>query len=232
MVVERDRHERQPGVKHLRPVAPSMRLQVREQLRTAILSGQLKPGDHILEADLARQFGVSITPIREALRELESARLVVSQPHRGTIVRQLTKQDIREMYTLRAHLECLAVKLALPNLSGEDFAQLERLIDEMADLARQDKSRQMVDVDVSFHEYLCVKSGHQLLRETWAGINPSNWTMLSVTRLADRGPLYIAERHYPLLSVLREGDSARAEEAISRHILEVAEQVLSEWPTS
>ena len=70
-----------------------------------------------------------------------------------------------------------------------------------------------------------------MLRETWAGINPSNWTMLSVTRLADRGPLYIAERHYPLLAVLREGDSAPAEEAIARHILEVAEQLLSEWPT-
>ena len=159
MAVDRNQHERHTGVKHLRPVAPSMRLQVREQLRNAILSGQLKPGDHILEADLARQFGVSITPIREALRELESARLVVSQPHRGTIVRQLTKQDIREMYTLRAHLERLAVQLALPHLTQEDFAHLEGLIDDMVELARQDKSRQMVDVDVSFHEYLSSKAG-------------------------------------------------------------------------
>jgi DNA-binding GntR family transcriptional regulator len=233
MALDPERHEVQKKVSaRLRPVIPSIRVQVRDQLRDAILSGHLKPGDRILEAELARQFGVSITPIREALRELASARLVVSQPHRGTVVQELSPQDIREMYTLRAHLERLAVQLALPLLTEEDFDHLQRLIDEMVALAHQGRPKEMASVDVAFHEYICLRSGHRLLHQTWAGINPANWTMLSVHRLAVRGPLYIAERHRPLLDVLRTKDSARAEEAIATHILEVVEQILAEWPAS
>ncbi len=211
-------------------MARSIPRQVREQLRDAILSGQLKPGDRLLEADLARQFGVSITPVREALRGLESARLVVSQPHRGTVVRQLTRQDIHEMYSLRAHLDRLAIRLALPRLTGEDFEYLERLVDQMVAFAEESNSEGMVDVDVSFHDHLYSRGGHRLLHETWASINPSNWTMLSVRVLAGRGPLYIAERHRPLLAALREGGIAQAEESMSAHISELGEQVLAEWP--
>lgn len=214
----------------LRPLQTrNVRHQVRDQLREAILSGQFRPGDRIIESVVAERLGVSITPVREALRELESSRLVVSQPHRGTVVRDLSRQDIWEMYTLRAHLERLSIRLALPHLTDADFEHLAQLIDEMIALARRNQAAEMVEVDVDFHGYICRKSGHKLLYDMWSGVNPSNWTMITVRRLAKRGPLYIAERHLPLLGILKSGDSARAEEAMEAHILAVGDEVLAEW---
>src|SRR5947209_19061185 len=85
----------------------SLRAEVRERLRQAIMQGELKPGEQIVESRLARQLGISQAPVREALRELEQMGLVVNHMRRGTFVRELTAQDAWEMYTLRAQLESM-----------------------------------------------------------------------------------------------------------------------------
>src|SRR5919205_3173807 len=80
----------------------SLRAEVRERLRRAIMQGTLKPGEQIVESRLARQLGISQAPVREALRELEQLGLVVNHSRRGTFVRKFTPEDAWEMYTLRA----------------------------------------------------------------------------------------------------------------------------------
>lgn len=199
---------------------------VRNRIREAILSGEFHPGEHLNEVDMAVRFGVSATPVREAFRELEQTGLIVVVPHRGAVVRSLTHRDLAEMYSLRAHLEHLAVRLALPRMSAGDFEELERLIDEMEQEARADRVSSMVEVDVAFHRLIMERADHGLLLRTWEQIHPSQWTYLTVRVLSAKGPLYIAQRHRPLLEVLRQGRGPEAEEAMANHIDEIGVEAL------
>lgn len=199
---------------------------VRNRIREAILGGEFSPGEHLNEVDMAVRFGVSATPVREAFRELEQTGLIVVVPHRGAVVRSLTHQDLAEMYSLRAHLERFAVHVALPRLVDEDFDELERVVDEMEKEARAGNVSLMVEIDVAFHRLIVERADHRLLLRTWEQIHPSQWTYLTVKVLAEKGPLYIAQRHRPLLQLLRTGPSAEAEEAMARHIDEIGIEAL------
>jgi DNA-binding GntR family transcriptional regulator len=204
----------------------SIRQQVREALRNAIFAGVLKPGDRLVEAAIAREMGVSQTPVREAIRELENAGLVVSHPHRATFVRKYTRREMAEMYSLRAYLERLAVRLALPRLTDEDFQHLQDLIDRMVELAEAGDTAGMVEADVAFHAHIVRSSGHRLLLRTWEAVSPPNSTYFTVVALAERGLSYIAQRHPALLRAIRSRDVGVAEEAIERHISNVGAEAL------
>lgn len=204
---------------------------VRDRIREAVLSGEFKPGEHLNEVDMAARYGVSATPVREAFRELEQTGLIVVMPHRGAVVRSLTHQDLAEMYSLRAHLERLAVRLALPNLSEVDLAELERLVEVMEREARAGNVPSMVEVDVAFHRLIVERAGHRLLLRTWEQIHPSQWTYLTVRVLAAKGALYIARRHLPLLELLRRGDAAEIEDAMASHIDEIGIEALAVFDT-
>lgn len=203
----------------------SLRDDVRHHLRDAIFQGKLQPGDRIIESHLARELGVSQAPVREALRELEQMGLVVNHPRRGTTVRRITPQDAWEMYTLRAHLEAMAIRLAVPKLSDEDIAGLNRLIDKMTAAAEAKDRDRLTQLDASFHEFLCERSGHGLLLRTWRSINPLNWTMITVMTLKNRDLTELAERHRPIVKALQSRDAETAERAIRDHVLVLADEV-------
>ena len=207
-------------------VSPSLRHDVRTHLRNLILDGTLKPGDRIVESRLAREMGISQTPVREALRELEQMGLVVSYPNRGSSVRTVEPRDADEMYTLRAHLESMAITLALPKLTDDDLDALDGLIDGMIEAGDNGDPDLLTQLDTRFHESILEHSGHRLLLTTWQGISPLNWTMMTVIRLKDRNLRDLAERHRPIVDALRARDDARAVRAIQEHVLVLGERVV------
>lgn len=207
-------------------VSPSLRHDVRNHLRNLIFDGTLQPGDRIVESRLARELGISQTPVREALRELEQMGLVVSFPNRGSSVRTVAPRDADEMYTLRAHLEAMAIALALPRMSTQDLATLDALIDDMIAAGDDDDPDLLTELDTRFHEFICERSGHDLLLRTWQGISPLNWTMMTVIRLKDRNLRELAERHRPIVEALRSGDVDQAQEAVREHVLVLGERVV------
>jgi DNA-binding GntR family transcriptional regulator len=204
----------------------SLRHDVRSHLRDLIFNGTLKPGDRIIESRLARELGISQAPVREALRELEQMGLVVSYPNRGSSVRRIEPRDAQEMYSLRAHLETLAVRLAIPRLTDADIAHLEETIEGMVAAAHDADDDRLTTLDAHFHEFILERSGHQLLMRTWKGINPLNWTAITVIRLRNRNLLDLAERHRPILDALRARDAAAAEAVIQDHVLVLGERVV------
>lgn len=105
---------------------------VTDNLRSAILSGQLGPGDRLQHDDIARQFGVSRMPVREALRVLHSEGLVELRPHRGAVVVDLRPEDVAEIFEIRAMLEAQAAELAAPNLTDATVERMRGLLAEMA----------------------------------------------------------------------------------------------------
>jgi DNA-binding GntR family transcriptional regulator len=209
-------------------VSPALRHEVRNHLRNLIFDGTLQPGDRIVESRLARELGISQTPVREALRELEQMGLVVSYPNRGSSVRQVEPRDADEMYTLRAHLEAMAIRLAASRMTGDDLDTLESLIDGMIAAGEDGDADRLTELDTRFHEFICECSGHGLLLRTWKGISPLNWTMMTVIRLKDRNLRELAERHRPIVAALRARDPEAAERAIREHVLVLGERVVKE----
>lgn len=148
----------------------SLREQVVEQIRTAIIEGRLKPGDHIVENSLTAQLGVSRTPVREALILLERDGLVVSQPHRGSFVRSFTEADVEAIFSMRTNLENFAAERIIQSLDDEDFARLYGSIEQQrAAIARGD-FKQVRSIDMSFHQYIVDRSQHAILAQNWRQI--------------------------------------------------------------
>src|SRR5438128_8801086 len=103
-----------------------------DHLREEIIAGHLEPGAELAEVALSEQLGVSRGPVREALGRLASEGLVTVRPRRGAVVRSLSAEEFLELYQVREALEVMAVKLAVPRLHAEDFAELQGLIETMA----------------------------------------------------------------------------------------------------
>lgn len=208
--------------------SPGLRHDVRIHLRNQIFDGTLQPGDRIVESRLARELGISQTPVREALRELEQMGLVVSYPNRGSSVRKIEPKDAGEMYSLRAHLEAMAVARAIERMTDDDLDTLDGLIDSMLDAAENQDPERLTELDTAFHEFILNAADHDLLLRTWQGISPLNWTMMTVIRLKDRNLNELAERHRPVVVALRARDVQAADAAIRDHVMVLGDRVVRE----
>jgi DNA-binding GntR family transcriptional regulator len=148
----------------------SLREQVVHQIRTAIIGSQLKPGDHIVEASLTKQLGVSRTPVREALILLEREGLVVSEPNRGSYVRAFTQDDVTAIFSMRVTLENAAGEACIQQLTDDDLAHLDDLIEIQKRLITEGNSQDVRAIDVSFHRYVIEKSNNPLIDRFWSEI--------------------------------------------------------------
>lgn len=196
---------------------------VREAIVNAVIGGEFGPGDRIVETRVARQLGVSQSTVREALREIEQLGIVVSAPHRGVVVRPVTRRDVLEMYEMRALLEGFAARRAVERISDDDLRALGTLVDEMIRLADAGEVREMIAKDVAFHTRICQVADHTLLRRLWAAVNPHLWTYLAVRGVLGLAPGTVGRRHADVLEALRSRDPDRAERAMRAHLLELRE---------
>ncbi len=145
----------------------SLREQVVEQIRTAIIEGRLKPNDHIVEQTLTEQLGVSRTPVREALILLEREGLVVASRNRGSFVRVFTEDDVVTIFSMRTMLENFAGELIIQRLSAADHQQLQATIERQREFIEAGDFKNVRSTDMSFHQFLINESEHPLLRRNW-----------------------------------------------------------------
>lgn len=158
-------------MKFLSQIQPvSLREQVVEQVRTAIIEGRLRPNDHITEANLTEQLGVSRTPVREALILLEREGLVVFAPNRGAFVRVFDEADVEDIFSMRTALENFAAELLLPHVTADDLAQLDSIINQQEDAIRRKDFNNVRSLDMAFHRYLVHNNNNQLLTRNWEEI--------------------------------------------------------------
>jgi len=200
---------------------------VYQQLRQAIRLGQLKPGERLVDAELADALRVSRATVREALRLLESKGLVVSKHRRGTYVTKLTPEDLRDICNFRSLLETHAARMGARSIAEPELEELERLIGAIYDAATRQDFEGIVDLDLRFHLAICHFARSKRLLETWLSME----TMLRAFLLL-KYDLYddsslIAESHQPIVEALRRGDGDQAAQLLYRHIMGTAEQVLT-----
>jgi DNA-binding GntR family transcriptional regulator len=203
------------------------REEIRERLIEDILGGRLAPGARLVETKLAQQFGVSQGPVREALRDLELFGFVVSTSFRGTQVRQISTQDLLEIYPIRAALEGVAAYAAASRIDDATLTHLADLIEVMREAANNDDHRTVVDTDRAFHHAIVGASGNRMLDHVWQTLRLSITTCVTHS-VTHRSLHVIAERHVLLLDALRARDPERAEAAMRRHIEEASEWIRSE----
>jgi len=195
----------------------TLRDEIKERLVERILDGTYGPGERIVESQVATEFGTSQAPVREALRELEAMRLVETWPHRGARVREVTAEELGQIYPVRAALEELAGREAAVRMSA---GQLAALADELAGMRQaaeaQDLHAQLLH-DVRFHEIIVEASGNQVLVDVWRSLRVEARTLVSVIR-ADSDLPMIAELHRPVLTALRSRDPELAGKEMRAHI--------------
>lgn len=212
------------------PEFRSVREDLYDLLRKMIFSGTLPSGARLVEAELARQLGTSRAPLREAVRQLEQDGLLEHNPRRGCVVTTLTREDILDLYSLRALIEGFAIRRVAGRVSPAVLARLEGLIGEMKASAKRGDIASLTEADVRFHDLIVTEAGSKQLHRVWSLLNPQTWTVMSLTRLGGRSPDEIAERHRPVLEALASGDPDRAEAALQRHILELADELAVSLP--
>lgn len=125
-------------------------VRVSKGIEQAILSGQLKPRERLIEMDLIARFGISRTVIREAFKRLEAKGLVRVTPYRGAVVADLTVEEIEEIYFVRIHLERIAARLVLEHITQTEIKKLKKLSKDVEKHLRE-KSHQMIEKDSEFH---------------------------------------------------------------------------------
>ena len=200
-----------------------------ESIREAILTGRYAPGQRLLPDDLAREHGTSRMPVREALQRLEVAGLVTITPHRGAIVNELSKNDIVEIYHIRAVLEGLAARLAAPQLTPKHYDRLNVLIKEMASAGSAGPDLDHVlRVNRDFHEIIWQAARaprlHELLQNLY--IASQRFRNLSL-QLPGRLSQIVAE-HRRIANALAAGDPAAAERFANEHHENTAKRLLVE----
>ncbi len=198
-----------------------------ENLREAILDGRLKPGQRLMEIQLAEQMGVSRTPVRESIRKLELEGLVVMIPRKGAYVSNMSLKDVIEVLEIRASLEGLAAYLAAERITDEDLVKLEKIADDFSQSKDDYDLETLLRKDVEFHE--CIfkatnnKKLHQLITSLWEQVYRFRFMYISDYE----STVNIDKEHRLILDALKSRDSELAKKYAKEHI-EKAEQFMIE----
>ncbi len=215
-------------IKRLKPIDNSgLRNQIEEQVRTAIVDGFLKPGDHLIESAIAEQLQLSRAPVREALSALERDGIIVYYPRRGYFVIEFTQKDIEEIYSLRLLLETGALRHAIHHLSDADIQRMQEIVDTLGQIEEKWEQSRIANLDLSFHELICKAADNSRLYSVWDRMRMQTWMLMGVTTRThyDR-PQNHKQFHQQILDAILDKDLARAEVLLSDHIVDAQQRAL------
>jgi len=193
-----------------------LREQIKDVLLQRIASGELKPGERLVETRIAAELGTSQAPVREALRDLELLRLVDSEPFKGARVRAFGDEELVEVYPVRSVLEELAAKLAAKRLAG-DVSVLEAEVEAMRDAARSGDVNALVRHDIAFHRLIVEAAGNPILEQCWKSLGVEGRITITLYGTSIE-PQEAAELHVPLLEAIRSGKPGAAGRAARKHV--------------
>lgn len=192
--------------------------QVYQILRQAILGEQLKPGERLVERKIAMQLGVSRTPVREAIRKLESEGLLRHVPRKGVVVTRLSPQDAWEIYQIRAVLEGLAARMAAEWITQEEVEHIEKLIAEMEKAVESKDLSYLNELNSRFNDAIYGASRSPRLKQMITNLYDY---IVSFARIGYNLPGRIQEvlaEHKALFDAIKKGDVEEAERVARRHV--------------
>lgn len=197
----------------------SLRHRVADEIRTAIIQGNLKPGDKLRELDISEQMGVSRGPIREAIRDLEAMGLVICHPYRETVVADVSREQIVELIIpIRLQLEIFSLKSGFREYDDDFYQSLGRIIETMKTHAERQDLFALIEEDIRFHEMIVNFKGDAFTLQIWNSIvNRLRIHFIKNTPLFDDLGKVVKD-HSELLEALKSQDEERIVKQWKTHI--------------
>ena len=187
-------------------------------LRQSILTGELKPGERLMEIHLADKLGVSRTPIREAIRKLELEGLVTMIPRRGAEVAQITEKSLRDVLEVRRALDALAVELACERITPSQLEQLREACDAFERETKRGDANRVARADVALHDIILVASGNARLMQMVSNLSQQMYRY-RLEYVKDGGSYErLIREHRTIYEAIRDKDPATGARTIKAHI--------------
>lgn len=187
-------------------------------LRQAILIGELKPGERLMEIHLANKLGVSRTPIREAIRKLELEGLVTMIPRRGAEVAQITEKSMSDVLEVRRAVDALCTELACERISSEEIEELEAACHKFEEAVKTSDARICAQADVEFHDIIVKATGNMRLVQLINNLSEQMYRyrfeyLKDVSKYSS-----LVEEHRIICGSIKARDKSAASEAAKLHI--------------
>jgi DNA-binding GntR family transcriptional regulator len=197
---------------------PTLMHQALQEIREAIRKGKFKPGDRLVETQLAEEMHISRFPIREALRYLEKEGLVEAKPFKGTYVAQLTERDMEELYSLRSAIEAFAIRILIKHIDAEKIKKLESVFRSMQQASKNEDLDKLISEDFRFHQTICELSDHRKLLEVWLTLENQLRVFLTIEKQLFGNSAQFVKSHIPILEAIQERKIRPAQKAIRDHL--------------
>jgi DNA-binding GntR family transcriptional regulator len=212
-----DSTEPMPSVRRLAQ-RENLRDSVANALRAAVISGELKPGEVYSAPTLGARFGVSATPVREAMLDLVREGLVISLRNKGFRVTEVSDEDLDNVAAVRQLIEPPTIRDVVPMIPAADYPRLRRLAEDIVVAAQAGDLIAYIEADRVFHVTLLAYSGNQKLVDVVSDLR-SQTRLLGLTPLVESGRLLpSATEHHELMDLVEAGDGEGAEQLMRRHI--------------
>lgn len=196
-------------------------------LRQAILKGELKPGERLMEIQLAKRLGVSRTPVREAIRKLELEGLVLMVPRKGAEVADITQQDLEDVLEVRAALEELAVKNACDNITEEQIQELKKAAADFKEALEGTDLIACAEADMRFHEIIYAATNNRRLIQILNNLKEQMYRYRMEYLKDKRTYKVLLEEHDTIRRALKKHDKVKAGNAIKSHIENQKKSILT-----
>ena len=212
----------------LQSANPTLAEQVLRAIQAAIVNGDLAPGSKLKEPDLARAYGTSRGPLREAIRQLEARGLVQLTPHTGARVTNLSVAQLLDIYELREALEGMACRLAAARLTDTEIGELRRLLEQHSAAVEDKHGREYFrqEGDLDFHYRIARASGNEVIAKV---LCEDLYHLMRMYRykfsLVPDRPVAALKEHWRIMEALAEGDGELAELLMRRHIQAVRQNI-------
>ena len=195
-------------------------------LRQAILRGELKPGERLMEIQLANKLGVSRTPIREAIRKLELEGLVLMIPRKGAEVAEITKKSLRDVLEVRRALEELAVQLVCEKITEEEIEELKAAAREFENVLKDGDITKIAEADVRFHDVIYMATDNQKLIQLLNNLREQMYRFrVEYLKREEVRPQLLAE-HEEIIATIERREKDTATKVVCEHIDNQVEAVI------
>ena len=204
----------------------SLRSKVFSQIENDILNGKYKPGDNLIETKLSEELGVSRTPVREAIRQLELEGLVQTIPNKGAIVKGITLQDVEDIYTIRMMIEGLAARWAAHKITDGELAELKEAVELEEFYTIKNDSEHLMMFDSRFHDIIFKASKSKPLMHMLRTFHHYVQRARNISMSSPERARMVLEEHRQILEAIESRNAEKAEMLTYQHVKNASENVL------
>ena len=192
---------------------------IKDRILQLILEGELEPGDRLVETRIARELGVSQSPVREAIRDLVAVGFLEIEPYRGARIRQFTREEFLDDMEIRGELEAIAARRAATCITDAQIVTLRALVEQMHHMGEAGDAHGQAMMNTEFHRTVVDAAGSEGLMRAWAVLEPFARTYLTAM-VPGTDLVWLGDRHSAIVDALAAGDADLAASVMQQHARE------------